>query len=183
MGKKEMYKCCEHDDDLVAITTGPFHLPLEADSEIQVGRDNDRVIITLKNPTDMKLKACVTLGVCLQPELEKSTTNQTRVFANIPEKEINLGAHVLKPHTCTRIERNIPGAIGTGKDETNAVYRVTAKGDFMVCHNSCQPICGLLEISVVGGSIFNPEEPGLEQADPVTFFRYKDFVYCATIKK
>ncbi|PLR78813.1 hypothetical protein CU633_03195 [Bacillus sp. V3-13] len=178
MGKKEMYEYCEPDNDFVTITTGPFHLPLEADSEIQVGRDNDRLIIILKNPTDMKLKAFVTLGVCLQPEVQSSSNNQIRVFANIPEREINLGAHVLKPHTCTRIERNIPGAIGTGKDETNAVYRVTAKGDFKVCQNSCQPISGLLEISVVGGSIFNPQEPGLEQADPVTFFRYKDFVFC-----
>lgn len=173
MGKK---------NDKVKLTTGPFHIPLEVDSELQEGRDNDRLIIILKNPTDVKLETSVKLGVCLQPEIEEFNNEQIHVFANIAETETNLGTHVLKPHTCTRIERNIPGAIGNELDETNAVYRVTTKGDFKVCKNTCEPICGLLEISVIAGSILNPDEPGLEQADPSTFFRYKDFVFCEDLK-
>jgi hypothetical protein len=160
------------------ITTGPFHLPVEIDSELQMGRDNERLIITLLNPTNKKLQASVKLGVCLQPETKASINNQYHVFADIPETEINLGTHLLEPHTCTRIERNIPGGTGNRSDEINAVYRVTSSGDFKICKNTCEVICGLLEISVVGGSIFNPMEPGLEQGDPVTFFRYKDFVRC-----
>ena len=153
------------------ITTGPFLIPEEVDSEIQIGRNNDRIIIILKNPTDKKLKASVTLGVCKQPS-DDNHNQEVHVFKNIPEKEINLGSHELKPHTCTRIERNIQS------NERNAVFRVTATGDFKICDDTCEPICGLLEISVIGGSVFNPEEPGLEQADSATFFRYKDFVFC-----
>lgn len=169
-----------HDQDKVKITTGPFLVPLEVASEIQVGRENDRLIIILKNATHKKLKASVELGICLQPEIENCNiiSDETLVFKDIPETEINLGSYELKPHTCTRIERNIPGGIGNGTDERNAIYRVKAKGNFNICRDTCQPICGLLEISVVGGSIFNPGEPGLEQADPVTFFRYNDFVFC-----
>lgn len=170
--------CRKHKPKNTEITTGPFHVPLEVDSELQVGRDNDRLIIILKNPTHKKLEAFVKLGICLQPETKECINDEIHIFANIPENEISLGTHVLNPHTCTRIERDIPGAIGEGIDERNAVYQVTAKGDFNVCQNTCEPICGLLEISVVGGSIFNPREPGLEQADPVTFFRYKDFLMC-----
>lgn len=165
----------------VKITTGPFQVPLEVDSEIQVGRENDRLIITLKNPTsDKKLKACIKLGVCLQPEREDSISDiddELLVFQDIPEIEVDLGKYVLKPHTCTRIERNIPGEIGFGTDERNATYRVIAKGHFNISKKGYQPIGGLLEISVICGSIFNPEEPGIEQADPATFFRYKDFVF------
>lgn len=164
--------------DEVELTTGPFHLALEVDSELQTGRDNDRLIIILKNPTNKKLSVSVKLGVCLQPEIEDFTNEEIHVFPNIPETEINLGTHKLEPHTCTRIERNIPGAIGNEINETNAVYQVMAKGDFKVCKFTCEPICGLLEISVIAGSILNPDEPGLEQADPSTFFRFKDFVFC-----
>lgn len=160
------------------ITTGPFHVALEVDSEIQVGRENDRIIIIIENPkSDKKLKVSIKLLVCLQPESEDSIGNELLVFQNIPEIEIDLGTYVLKPNTCTRIERNIPGEIGFETDERNAIYRIVAKGDFNISKKSLQPIGGLLEISVIVGSIFNPLEPGIEQADPSTFFRYKDFVF------
>ncbi|HDR3908618.1 MULTISPECIES: hypothetical protein [Bacillus] len=162
----------------VKITTGPFHVPLEVDSELQVGRDNDRLVITLQNPTHKKLEAFIKLTVCSQPEMEEHDDCKVRVFENIPEQEVNLGTYVLKPYSCTRIERNIPGAIQEGVDERGAIYRITAQGDFMICKEKCEPTCGLLEISVVCGSICNPFEFGLEQADPVTFFRYKDFITC-----
>ena len=162
----------------VKITTGPFLVPLEVDSEIQVGRENDRIIVILKNPSSKKkLKASITLSVCLQPESEDSICDEILIFEDIPEIEINLGTYVVKPHTCTRIERNVPGEVGYGTDERNAIYRVTAKGNFNICRSTCQPIGGLLEMSVIVGSIFNPIEPGLEQADPATFFRYKDFFF------
>lgn len=170
--------------DRAIITTGPFLIPLEVDSEIQMGRDNDRLIIILTNPTsDKKLQASITLGVFLQPEVDdcpqEPHDDHTTVYTDIQETLIDLGTHIVQPHTTTRIERNIPGSIGIGPvDERNAVYRVTAKGDFAICKDSCQPKCGLLEISVVAGSIFNPDEPGLEQADPVTFFQFHNFVSC-----
>ncbi|MBT2689113.1 hypothetical protein J7I93_13050 [Bacillus sp. ISL-47] len=169
----------KHNDfQMPEITTGPFLIPLETDCEYQVGRDNDRIIIILKNPTSKRLRASVKLGVCLQPQAPMIQQDGLRVFKNIPEKDYNLGTFELKPHTCTRIERDIPEACLLGKDERNAVYRISAKGDFKISDRTGEPVCGLLEISVVGGSIFNPSEPGLEQADSATLFRYKDFTVC-----
>ncbi|MCQ6535941.1 hypothetical protein [Bacillus mycoides] len=172
------YNEIKHRRNRVKVTTGPFHVPLEVDSELQVGRDNDRLIIILQNPTHKNLEAFIKLGICLQPSLEKYDDKELRVFTNIPEKDISLGTYNLKPYTCTRIERDIPGSIRDGQDERGAIYRVSAQGDFMICKNTCEPTCGLLEISVLVGSIFNPLEVGLEQADAVTFFRYKDFLFC-----
>ncbi|MGV3487369.1 MAG: hypothetical protein ACO1OC_02120 [Tuberibacillus sp.] len=186
MGKHEHHHVKDRHKK-TTITTGPFLVPEETGPDFQLGRNNDRLVITLKNPTNKKLKAAVKLGICRQPEFvvgspwTEGESAQVRTFKNIHEKEVNLGKHALKPHTCTRIERDIPGGaldlIADG-DERNAVYRVTATGDFKTCKKSCEPVCGKLEISVVAGSTFNPEQPGLEQGDPVTFFRYKDFVLC-----
>ncbi|KZE69021.1 hypothetical protein AWM68_01775 [Fictibacillus phosphorivorans] len=160
----------------VKITTGPFLVPEEVDSELQGGRDNDRIIIILKNPTDKHLKVKVKLGICLEPR--KSASGLLNVYKDIEEKEVSLGWFTLKPHSCTRIERNIPRDLGSGKDERNAVYRITAKGDFQVCSRGDTVLCGLAEISVIGGSVFNFEEPGLEQADAALFFPFSNFVVC-----
>lgn len=175
----------KHDRKRVTLTTGPFLIPEEVGTDIQIGRNNDRLVIILKNPTEKELKASVKLGICFQPNggpMAEQTNNQFHVFSDIHEKDFSLGTHELNPHTCTRIERDIPGggfdSFEVVTDERNAVYRVTVEGDFKICKKTCQPICGLLEVSVVAGSIFNPLEPGLEQADPSTFFRYKDFVFC-----
>ncbi|MBM7691480.1 hypothetical protein JOC77_000885 [Peribacillus deserti] len=162
------------DNKRVKITTGPFLVPSEIGSELQGGRENDRVVIILKNPTNKRLQAKVKISVALQPG--GTSRGGTTVFRNLREREINLGTFVVQPNSVTRIERNITGAFGLGNSERNAVLRVTAKGDFKVSRRSSQPVSGLLEISVVGGSVFNPSEPGLEQGDPVTFFRFKDFI-------
>lgn len=166
----------KHNGSKVKITTGPFLVPEEVDSELQGGRENDRIIIILKNPTDKYLKVKVTLGVCLEPR--GPVSGSLNVYKDIEEKEIKLGYFTLKPHTCTRIERNIPRGLGLGKDESNAVYRVTAKGDFNVSSDGSTVLCGLAEISVIGGSVFNFQEAGLEQADPALFFPYSNFVVC-----
>jgi hypothetical protein len=161
----------------VKITTGPFLIPEEVGPELQGGRENDRLIIILKNPTKKTLYVKVKLGICLEPK--HGCKGDFNVFENIEEKEVCLGRFWLKPHSCTRIERNIPRDFAKGKwkkDETNAVYRVTAKGDFEVC--GCNVVCGLAEISVTGGSVFIYEEPGLEQADPTLFFPFSNFVLC-----
>jgi hypothetical protein len=176
MGESQDKSKDKNKSSKVKITTGPFLVPEELDSELQGGRDNDRIIIILKNPTSKELKVKVTLGVCLEPR--DMPSGSLNVYKDIEEKEIKLGYFTLKPHTCTRIERNIPRNLGLGKDESNAVYRVTAKGDFNVCSHSSQVLCGLAEISVIGGSVFNFEEPGLEQADPALFFPYSNFVVC-----
>jgi hypothetical protein len=168
--KKDHDKSC-----WVKITTGPFLIPDEVGSEMQGGRNVDRIIIILKNPTKKELVVKVKLGVCLQPK--KSCEGHLNVFKNIHEKEINLGTFKLDPHSCTRIERNIPGDLGLGKDERNAIYRITAKGDFNTS-NCKQVLCGLAEISVIGGSVFNFSEPGLEQADAALFFPFSNFVLC-----
>jgi hypothetical protein len=175
----------QHDDQKdrcrIKITTGPFLVPQEVESELQGGRDNDRLVITLKNPTKKDLKVKVILGVC--PEPRKDAQGPLSVYKNIPEKEFDLGTFLLKPHTCTRIERNIPGSLGNGGfDERNAVYRVAAKGDFNFCPRTYKVLCGLAEISVAGGSVFNYEEPGLEQADASLFFRFNDFLFCGLVK-
>ncbi|MDM5317335.1 hypothetical protein QUF49_15095 [Fictibacillus sp. b24] len=160
----------------VKITTGPFLVPEEVDSELQGGRENDRIIIILKNPTDEYLKVKVKLGICLEPK--KSPNGLFNVYKDIEEKEVSLGWFNLKPHSCTRIERNKPRDLGAGKDERNAVFRITAKGDFNVCSRGDTVLCGLAEISVIGGSVFNFQEPGLEQADAALFFPFRNFVVC-----
>jgi hypothetical protein len=168
----------EHDKcRRVKITTGPFLVPEEVDSELQGGRTNDRIIIILKNPTDKCLKVKVKIGVCHEPKKE-CMDGHINVYENIKEKEFSLGWFELKPHTCTRIEKDIPRGLGCGKDEANAVYRITAKGDFSICPKGCIVICGLAEISVTGGSVFNYKTPGLEQADPTLFFPFSNFVLC-----
>lgn len=166
----------KHKSSKVKITTGPFLVPEEVDSELQGGRENDRIIIILKNPTDKYLKVKITLGVCLEPR--EPVSGHINVYKDIGEKEIKLGYFTLKPHTCTRIERNIPRGLGYGKDESNAVYRVTAKGDFNVSSDKSTVLCGLAEISVIGGSVFNFQEAGLEQADPALFFPFSNFAVC-----
>lgn len=172
------YKERHQQEDKAVITTGPFLVPLETDCEYQVGRENERIIIIISNPTGRKLKASVKLGVCVQPYTPALKKGGICVIKNLPEKEFNLGTFELKPHTCTRIESDIPEVCSLGSNEGNAVVRIVAKGDFLLCGHDCKPACGLLEISVVGGSIYNPGVPGLEQADPVTLFRYHDFVVC-----
>lgn len=151
---------------------------MEAASEIQIGRDNERQTIILKNPTNQKRGASVVLCGCLQPEYSSYDKNGIRVFKNITGTAINLGTHKLQPHTCTRIKRDSSGGIMIGEGEANAVCRVRSKEDFKLSEQTGEPVCGLLKISVAGGSIFNPEEPGLEQADSALFYRYKDFVPC-----
>ncbi|WNB91061.1 hypothetical protein [Bacillus sp. NEB1478] len=159
----------------VKITTGPFLIPAEVGSEMQGGRDNDRLIIILKNPTKKELCVRVKLGVCLEPK-KTCTNSSVNVFKNICEKDFDLGSFKLEPHSCTRIERNIASDLGSGKDERNAIFRITAKGDFNA--SATQVLCGLAEISVIGGSVFNYLEPGLEQADPALFFPFSNFVLC-----
>jgi hypothetical protein len=161
----------------VKITTGPFLIPAEVCSEMQGGRENDRVIIILKNPTKKELCVRVKLGICFEPH-KYASDHCLNVYKNICEEEFDLGTFKLEPHSCTRIERNIPGDLGKGKekDERNAVYRITAKGDFNA--SSHQVLCGLAEISVIGGSVFNFQQPGLEQADPALFFPFSNFVLC-----
>ncbi|HHL3304629.1 TPA: hypothetical protein ACQ444_005495, partial [Bacillus cereus] len=56
--------------------------------------------------------------------------------------------------------------------------RILALGDFAIFQSKCELIGGLLQISVIIGSIFNPNTIVLEQADNARFFRFKDFLYC-----
>lgn len=55
--------------------------------------------------------------------------------------------------------------------------QILAQGDFAIFQSKCESIGGLLQISVIIGSIFNPITIGLEQADTARFFRFKDFLY------
>lgn len=133
----------------VTLTTGPIYVP-----PVNVILLNNKLIVTLKNPTHKKLEASVSLGLCvspnaaLGPQLGGGTGNAVQKY-EVLENDIFLGSFKVDPMTCLRIEREF-------EDELlDSVIRLEATGDFKICKDSCQPICGLLEISsVVGGTDF-----------------------------
>ncbi|NGM82840.1 hypothetical protein G5B47_10485 [Paenibacillus sp. 7124] len=180
----------------VTITTGPIYVP-----PINIFVPNDKLIVTLKNPTHKKLQATVTLGLCPSPDSSPSpcagggyVNNSVQTF-EVNETDIHLGTFKVDPMTCLRIERTFDNF-----ELFDSVIRITATGDFEICKDSCQPICGLLEISsVVGfsGSFGGPfataipaEMTALYQAyytssgvlgtDEQTHVRYAEYVLCDT---
>lgn len=188
-----------HSNKQVTITSGPIYVP-----PINIFVPNDKLIVTLKNPTNKKLQATVTLGLCPSPGNSPCvpcagggggcTGNSVQTF-EVNETDIHLGTFKVDPMTCLRIEKTF-----NNYELFDSVIRITATGDFKICEDSCQPICGLLEISsVVGfsGSAGGPfvtaipaEITALYQAyyvnsgvigtDEQTHVRYAEYVLCDT---
>lgn len=180
------------DQKHVTITTGPVYVP-----PINIIVPNDKLIVTLKNPTDKKLEAQVTLGLCPSPNPYPSTqvvgvNNFIQKF-EVMENEIHLGWFKVDPMSCLRIEKTFDNY-----QLFDSVIRLTATGDFKICEDSCEPICGLLEISsVVGfsGDWYAPfltaipaeivtlyqlfyVNSGVVGTDPQTSVLYADWVFC-----
>ncbi|KFN03811.1 hypothetical protein D0U04_29070 [Bacillus clarus] len=153
---------CHHKKS--TITTGPFLVPLNA----AVGQPNNRLVIIIKNPTNIPLKADVVIEYCpaqqLSPEdvpLPFITTENEKPFLE------GLGLTVIPPISCTRLEFDISSVV-------NGILHVKSTGDYLVGE---RPLRGKLEIEVVGGSgLSNPTNPGLIVADPSMVFHYVDFV-------
>lgn len=175
------------------ITTGPIYVP-----PFNIIFPNDKLIVTLKNPTHKKLKAQVMLGLCPSPNaggwgtyVPGNGTNNVQKF-EVNETEFSLGWVEVDPMSCLRLEKEF------GYDLLDSVIRLTATGDFEICKDSCTPICGKLEISsVVGfsGSPIGPNAPALPAdiaplaayyyvpsgvlgTDPQTHVPYADWVVC-----
>ncbi|WP_340007605.1 hypothetical protein MHH52_07325 [Paenibacillus sp. FSL K6-0276] len=180
------------DQKQVTLTTGPVYVPRFNDDF-----PNDKLIVTLKNPTHKKLQAQVTLGICNSPNPPASplggggTDNSVQTF-EIMETETNLGFFKVDPMTCLRIEKTF-----VNNQLQDSVIRLTAIGDFKICEDSCEPICGFLEISSVVGtepvvnvqSAIPVEKTALHQGgyygssgadvtDPQTIVLYPNWVFC-----
>lgn len=183
----------DHKDQThVTLTTGPVYVP-----PINIFVPNDKLIVILKNPTQKKLEAQITLGLCPSPNnslpMVAGVNNNAVQKFEVMETEIHLGWFKVDPMSCLRIERTFENY-----ELFNSVIRLTATGDFKICKDSCEPICGLLEISSVVGfsGIFSgafltaiPAEitalyqgyygiSGVLGTDPQTHVPYADWVYC-----
>ncbi|MNN69152.1 hypothetical protein D3C81_1849140 [compost metagenome] len=95
--------------------------------------------------------------------------------------------------SCLRIEKTFDNY-----QLADSVIRLTATGDFKICEDSCEPICGLLEISSVVGfsgdwsAAFLTAIPaeivtlyqvfyvnsGVVGTDPQASVLYADWVFC-----
>lgn len=147
------------------ITTGPFLVSFNATVE----HLNNRLVIIIKNPTTKPLEADIVLEYCPAPA--SSPTGITLPFIII-EKELpvleGLGSTVIPPMNCARLELDITPF-------ENAILHIKSTGDYVIGED--RPLCGKLEIEVVGGSGFSsPINPGLTFADPTLTFHYGDFV-------
>lgn len=155
----------------VFLTTGPFHVP----DVNQNNDENNRIVISVTNPTDHKLEAVVKI---------EAYTDGSSVFFTLPA-EFSLSKTILHdfgkvkvdPRTTTRLEAELPPF-------ERSQLRVVTKGDYKV--EDGRPVSGKLEISSVVGygnilgfnvvvSQFSPQ-PGLHSADAATFFSFSDFV-------
>ncbi|SDF28750.1 hypothetical protein SAMN04488542_108116 [Fontibacillus panacisegetis] len=156
------------------VTSGPFFVPLLTPGYAP----NNRIVVTLKNPTHKKLSVFVSLGICKecppagwQPPQSPAPTpvpgppppNQCIDTIKTLEKEISLGFHHVDPMSCLRIEKTFDYYyLG------NTVLRVEAKGDFNVDHECNTLLGGLLEISSVVGFINLPMANTITLPDYVT---------------
>ena len=108
----------------VTISSGPFHVALEnVDTD-----DITRLVITIKNPTQKRLEARVSLGICnnstdLEEELDSLGEFAT---GKSNENEFHFGCIKVNPCSCVRIERFIDDT------ELRSTFCILATGDFAV---------------------------------------------------
>lgn len=173
----------QHHHRHIALTTGPFRVPQFNRS----GLVNDRLVITIKNPTNKHLKANGYLELCPAcTDLAGASSVQVAgSSAAISCEGVGIAGLCLESESricefsaeldgdrCVSFEINIG-------DYPNATLRVTAQGDFEECF--CNPACGKLEMSVTGGAgAMDGEGPvaGLDYAEPTMFFRFSDLLVC-----
>jgi len=148
--------------DKIFLTTGPFHVP----DVNQNNDENNRIVISLTNPTDHKLEATVKVENYIgffQFQLPAEFSLSRAVLHDFGKVEV-------EPRTTTRLEANLPAF-------ERSQLRVVTKGEYKV--EEGRPVSGKLEISSVVGNgnifIITPVE-GLHSADAATFFRFSDFV-------
>lgn len=152
-----------------ALSSGPFHLPRFTSFPNNL---NNRLTISIKNPTDRHLKALVRLDICRNPTTPTSgtfpLTPDEFIVGTTQEDEYNFGLVKVDPHSCKRIERFIDPT------ELRSTFRVFTLGDYAVYKG--KPVGGLLEISVVAGFTDTPSTFGLRQADASTSIPYESWV-------
>ncbi|MEN6324650.1 MAG: hypothetical protein ABFD18_00345 [Syntrophomonas sp.] len=159
----------------ITLTTGPFRVPMFNHN----GLVNDRLVITIKNPTNKHLKANGYLELCPEcnDSVGASSVRDGASFAAISCEGPSIVGLCLQSETrvcefSTELneDRCVSFEINIG-DYPNATLRVTATGDFEECF--CNPACGKLEMSVTGGQgAMDGEGPvaGLDYAEPTMFF-------------
>lgn len=149
--------------DNKTLTTGPFHIP-----SFNIFGNQNRLVIEIKNPTDDPLKVDeVILGVCPSPP---AFVPPLQLHPNQLETDFTLFTNfVVDPHSCRRIEREIPTS------DLKGTYRVTTTGEYET--EDKRPVCGKLEIYVTFGINFSGTS-GLDHADESISFPYSAFVVC-----
>ncbi|GAA0342267.1 hypothetical protein GCM10008967_35810 [Bacillus carboniphilus] len=155
----------------VFLTTAGFHVP----DVNQNGDENNRIVITLTNPTNRTLKAHVRVESYSEGEpsfifLPAEYTLTRTILEDFGKVEV-------QPNTITRLEAELPAL-------DRSTLRVVTKGDYKT--EDGNPASGKLEISSVVGygntlavNLINiPESlaPGLHSADTSTLFRYEDYI-------
>jgi len=159
-----------HDCKQNTLTTGPFTVPVF--EEDGTGIPNNRLVVTIKNPTNTPLTASLTLDACLAP----TTPTGGITFGTpltMPEQTVQtLPTTTIPARSCTTINYDITAY-------QRGTLRLTTTGDYLVGED--KPICGKLEISVTGGygaATGGLPDSGLNFGDATMFFRYEDFVVC-----
>ncbi|MNI04117.1 hypothetical protein D3C73_570310 [compost metagenome] len=198
-----MSSCNQHKKK-ETVTSGPVYVAPVNSFFLVFPLPNNKVVVTLKNPTHKKLEAQVTLGICKQCDLlgPPAATPDAGLIDGLSscvqkvkalENEINLGWHEVKPMSCLRLEKFF-----NDYELGNTVIRISARGDFNVDPESNTLIGGLLEISSVAGFFYAPiydslnlspeaitalQSPwisslysGLTTADASTFVSFGDYV-------
>lgn len=187
-----------HSKKQVTVTSGPVYVPPINSFILYYPVPNNKVVVSLKNPTHKKLEARVNLGICSPcPPAAGPTPPDGSICNNVQkvktmEQEINLGWHKVDPMSCLRLEKFFPDY-----DLGNSVIRVEAKGDFKVDCDSHNLIGGLLEISSLVGFFYGPMSTplnlspeiitslqslwipynGLAIGDASTFVSFGDYVF------
>ncbi|WP_110932901.1 hypothetical protein [Paenibacillus bouchesdurhonensis] len=184
-----------HHNKKETVTSGPFYVSRYSPTLLP----NNRIVVTLKNPTHKKLSAFVTLGICKECPSPQAGGPGNYVSGCVDkietlEKEQSLGWHHVEPMSCLRLEKTFDYY-----DLGNTVLRVEAKGDFNVDKESNTLLGGLLEISSIVGFIWLPgvnavtlpesilttiQDPtspyyirtGLDVPDSSTFVAFGDYV-------
>lgn len=156
------------------LSSGPFQVPVLttiSTSTPNPPSPNERIVISISNPTNRVLEAKVEINISQNPNT--STTGPINLdtlgefaIGTSGETENSIFVQV-NPKSTTRIERLIDPS------EVRGTFRVFTSGDFALIDS--QPAGGGLEISVVVGNQVDLTSFGLDEGDASTFIPYGSF--------
>ncbi|NOU67400.1 hypothetical protein GC096_25475 [Paenibacillus sp. LMG 31461] len=152
----------------VFLTSSTFHVPDQNPN----GLENDRLVITLTNSNEKTREAHV--KVYYYDVLNTGFTSTPFQYQSQKILLVDFGKVIVNPNTSLHLETQLLAS--------NRMYlRITAKGDFKT--DDSRASLGKLEISSVAGhgntlleTTVEEFFPGLDSADPVTFFRFSDYM-------